>query len=214
MQGVERRGAIARERWKQTNRYKYTRWILRRMPGMEVGCNHFINQSIQICLLRIAKDARRRDEVLSLGRGDSKPIHRNILVKNCDRWTEVSDPQFRIDPKTQDCTVHGEFPLGEYKWHGAVKRIGWWSSLLYLILAHVDQVLKVQPGEIEPTFSLLGNNVCTGAHRTDGKYKFLGGVSGANASFLSIWYRLFRIIYWCRQTLFYNINLIMISLWL
>jgi isopenicillin N synthase-like dioxygenase len=81
----------------------------------------------------------------------------------------------RIDPKSQSCTVHGDFPQGHYKWHGAVKHT---DGNLYCIPAHADQVLKVEPG-IEPKLSLLGENLKTGAHRNDGKYKFLGGaVSG------------------------------------
>lgn len=81
----------------------------------------------------------------------------------------------RIDPKTQSCTVHGDFPEGHYKWHGAVKHS---DGNLYCIPAHADRVLKVEPGS-EPKLSLLGENLKTGAHRNDGKYKFLGGaVSG------------------------------------
>jgi len=81
----------------------------------------------------------------------------------------------RIDPKTQNCTVHGDFLEGHYKWHGAVKHT---DGNLYCIPAHADRVLKVEPGS-EPRLSLLGENLKTGAHRNDGKYKFLGGaVSG------------------------------------
>ena len=77
----------------------------------------------------------------------------------------------RIDPKTQKCTIHGNFPQGNYKWHGGVSHP---NGNLYCIPAHADKVLKVEPG-LEPKLSLLGSNLKTGAHRNDGKYKFLGG---------------------------------------
>ena len=49
---------------------------------------------------------------------------------------------------------------------------------MYCIPAHADKVLKVEPG-LEPKLSFLGNNLRTGEHRNDGKYKYLGGsVSG------------------------------------
>ena len=83
----------------------------------------------------------------------------------------------RIDPKTQDCTIHGDFPEGHYKWHGAVKHT---DGNLYCIPAHADKVLKIEPGDLEPRLSLLGENIRTGAHRTDGKYKFLGGAVGGD----------------------------------
>ena len=86
----------------------------------------------------------------------------------------------KIDPRTQECTVHGDFPEGHYKWHGAVKAN---DGNLYCIPAHADQVLKIEPGT-EPKLSLLGNNIRTGEHRNDGKYKFLGGaVSGDSVYF-------------------------------
>ena len=81
----------------------------------------------------------------------------------------------RIDPKTQQCTVHGNFPEGHYKWHGGVSHP---NGNLYCIPAHADSVLKVEPGK-EPKLTLLGSDLRTGEHRTDGKYKYLGGaVSG------------------------------------
>ncbi len=81
----------------------------------------------------------------------------------------------RIDPRTEECSVHGNFPHGHYKWHGAVSHP---NGKLYCIPAHADTVLKVEPG-LEPKLSLLGSNLRTGEHRDDGKYKYLGGaVSG------------------------------------
>jgi isopenicillin N synthase-like dioxygenase len=82
----------------------------------------------------------------------------------------------RIDPRTQSCTVHGNFPQGHWKWHGAVRHP---NGNLYCIPAHADTVLKVEPG-LEPKLSLLGSNLRTGEHRSDGKYKFLGGAVGGD----------------------------------
>ena len=82
----------------------------------------------------------------------------------------------RIDPKTQQCTIHGSFSKGGYKWHGGVNHP---NGIIYCIPAHSDAILKVEPGII-PKLSLIGQGkVKTGEHRSDGKYKFLGGaVSG------------------------------------
>ena len=82
----------------------------------------------------------------------------------------------RIDPKTQQCTIHGDFPTGGYKWHGGVNHP---DGNIYCIPAHEDAILKVEPGK-KPKLSLIGQgNFKTGLHRSDGKYKFLGGaVSG------------------------------------
>ena len=82
----------------------------------------------------------------------------------------------RIDPKTQQCTVHGSFPEGNYKWHGGVHHP---NGNLYCIPAHANTVLKVEPG-LEPKLSLIGANLRTGEHRSDGKYKYLGGAVGGD----------------------------------
>mmetsp|Transcript_17280 Transcript_17280/g.24016 ORF Transcript_17280/g.24016 Transcript_17280/m.24016 type:complete len:172 (-) Transcript_17280:37-552(-) len=50
---------------------------------------------------------------------------------------------------------------------------------MYGIPAHADTVLKIVPG-IEPQISTIGGPLRTGAHRTDGKYKFLGGAVGGD----------------------------------
>jgi len=84
----------------------------------------------------------------------------------------------RIDPKTQQCTLHGDFPEGNYKWHGAVRHS---DGNLYCIPATATQVLKIEPG-LQPKLTLLGENIRTGEHRKDGKYKFLGGASDGNHS--------------------------------
>lgn len=80
----------------------------------------------------------------------------------------------RIDPETQSVTVHGDFPEGCYKWHGGV--VGP-DGCIYGIPAHADTVLKIEPG-LEPRLTTIGGPLRTGEHRTDGKYKYLGGAVG------------------------------------
>jgi hypothetical protein len=80
----------------------------------------------------------------------------------------------RIDPTTQSVTVHGSFPEGGHKWHGGT--IGS-DSCIYGIPSHSDCVLKIEPGD-PPTITTIGSNLRTGAHRSDGKYKYLGGALG------------------------------------
>lgn len=82
----------------------------------------------------------------------------------------------KIDPKTQETSIHGNFSEGGFKWHGAVQHP---DGNFYCIPAHADRVLKIEPGN-PPKLSLLGENIKTGSHRQDGKYKFLGGAVGGD----------------------------------
>ena len=49
------------------------------------------------------------------------------------------------------------------------------DGAIYGIPAHADTVLKIIPGD-EPEIREIGGPLRTGKHRTDGKYKYLGGV--------------------------------------
>ena len=82
----------------------------------------------------------------------------------------------RIDPRNaaNPCEVFGSFPEGGWKWHGGT--VGPQGEI-YGIPAHADSVLKIVPGDV-PALSEIGPKLRTGKHRTDGKYKFLGGVLG------------------------------------
>ena len=82
----------------------------------------------------------------------------------------------RIDPATNggECTLHGKYPAGGWKWHGGTVGM---DGAIYGVPAHADTVLKITPGN-PPTMVEIGSNLRTGKHRTDGKYKFLGGVLG------------------------------------
>uniref|UniRef100_A0A7S4MQY6 Uncharacterized protein n=1 Tax=Odontella aurita TaxID=265563 RepID=A0A7S4MQY6_9STRA len=84
----------------------------------------------------------------------------------------------RIDPVRQDATVCGEFKEGGYKWHGGV--IGP-DGNIYGIPAHADAVLRIVPptdGGAEPEIITFGGPLRTGSHRSDNKYKYLGGAAG------------------------------------
>lgn len=83
----------------------------------------------------------------------------------------------RIDPKGPngaECTLHGKYPSGGWKWHGGTVGV---DGAIYGIPAHANTILKIIPGN-PPRMVEIGENLRTGRHRTDGKYKFLGGVLG------------------------------------
>ena len=78
----------------------------------------------------------------------------------------------RIDPKTGTCETFGSYPEGGWKWHGGTVGM---DGAIYGIPAHADTVLKIIPGD-EPEIREIGGPLRTGKHRTDGRYKYLGGV--------------------------------------
>jgi hypothetical protein len=82
----------------------------------------------------------------------------------------------RIDPAVNggECTLFGSFPEGGWKWHGGC--VGADGSI-YGMPAHANTVLKIIPGDT-PRLSEIGGPLRTGTHRSDGKYKYLGGVLG------------------------------------
>jgi hypothetical protein len=82
----------------------------------------------------------------------------------------------RIDPAVNggECELFGSFPEGGWKWHGGC--VGT-DGVIYGIPAHANTVLKIVPGDV-PRLSEIGGPLRTGKHRTDGKYKYLGGVLG------------------------------------
>ena len=84
----------------------------------------------------------------------------------------------RIDPSTQNVTVFGDFPEGQHKWHGGV--VGP-DGCIYGIPAHADTVLKIEPG-YPPRILTIGGPLRTGLHRSDGKYKYLGGAVGCDGN--------------------------------
>lgn len=105
----------------------------------------------------------------------------------------------KIDPSTQTCSLHGDFPSGGYKWHGGVVapngdiygipshgecciapwRWAFYTFLMLVFVSTADRVLKVVPGP-QPEVYTIGDPLRSGAHRADGKYKFLGGAVGTD----------------------------------
>lgn len=94
----------------------------------------------------------------------------NAIYGICQNSTGV----LRIDVEQQTAKIHGSFPEGGYKWHGGVADN---NGDIYGIPAHADSVLKIVPGP-DPVITTIGGPLRTGAHRTDGKYKYLGGSVG------------------------------------
>ena len=140
------------------------------------GCIYCIPQAAE----RVLKIDPRTDEMTFIG-PDFPGVNKwygGLLLRDGGIYGICQNARgiLRIDPKTQECTVHGDFPEGHYKWHGAVKHT---DGNLYCTPAHADQVLKIEPG-IVPKLTLLGEKIRTGEHRSDNKYKFLGGAVGGD----------------------------------
>ena len=82
----------------------------------------------------------------------------------------------KIDPVAGRVEQLGSLPKGGYKWHGCV--VGSDGAIIG-IPCNADCVLRVDPADDSVT--LHGKGVVkTGRHRSDGKYKFLGGVLGGD----------------------------------
>ena len=82
----------------------------------------------------------------------------------------------RIDPKGPngaECTLHGKYPSGGWKWHGGTVGV---DGAIYGIPAHANTILKIVLGIPRRWWRLAEPS--HRRHRTDGKYKFLGGVLG------------------------------------
>ena len=58
------------------------------------------------------------------------------------------------------------------------------DGAMYGVPAHANTILKVVPGEV-PVISEFGGPLRTGQHRSDGKYKYLGGVLGKDGQGLA-----------------------------
>lgn len=86
----------------------------------------------------------------------------------------------RIDPAVNGgkCETFGAFPEGGWKWHGGCVGA---DGVIYGIPAHAQTVLKIEPGDA-PRLSEIGGPLRTGRHRSDGKYKYLGGVLGKDGN--------------------------------
>jgi hypothetical protein len=76
-------------------------------------------------------------------------------------------------------SLHGDFGTGGHKWHGASTGA---NGIIVGVPANADTVLCITPAEPDPTWTEIGNAdiIQTGRHRTDGKYKYLGAMTGPN----------------------------------
>jgi len=82
----------------------------------------------------------------------------------------------RIHP-TEGVTLHGDYPQGGHKWHGASAAP---DGTIVCVPANADAVLCITPGTPGPTLFEIGDasQIKTGRHRNDTKYKFLGAMTG------------------------------------
>jgi len=89
----------------------------------------------------------------------------------------------QIDPCNDDkITLHGNFPPGNHKWHGA--SVAQSCGTIVGVPNNADTVLLVKPGAaadgVSPEMVEISSpEIQTGRHRSDGKYKFLGAMTGA-----------------------------------
>jgi hypothetical protein len=89
----------------------------------------------------------------------------------------------RIDPSAASpddvVTLHGNYPNGNHKWHGASVA---GNGTIVSVPANADTVLCIEPNRPTPKLYELGSSthIQTGRHRTDGKYKYLGAMAGSN----------------------------------
>jgi hypothetical protein len=83
----------------------------------------------------------------------------------------------RITPSS--ITLHGDYGPGGHKWHGASRAS---NGMIVCIPANADTVLCITPADPEPILEEIGDreSIQTGRHRSDGKYKYLGGMTGTD----------------------------------
>jgi hypothetical protein len=75
-------------------------------------------------------------------------------------------------------TLHGDYGNGGHKWHGASAAP---DGTIVSVPANADSVLFVEPADPEPILTEVSNDaIQTGRHRTDGKYKYLGAMTGTD----------------------------------
>ena len=91
-----------------------------------------------------------------------------------------ADSVLRIEPDLQRVTTIGALPAGGWKWHGGVVSDG----VIYSLPAHADTVLRIDTRTAE--VSEIGGPLASGKHRTDGKYKYLGGVLGRDGKIYGV----------------------------
>eukprot|EP00980_Cylindrotheca_fusiformis_P014960 scaffold4095_cov117-Cylindrotheca_fusiformis.AAC.17 len=85
----------------------------------------------------------------------------------------------RITP--EHVTVHGDFGTDNHKWHGGAAAA---NGVIVSVPANSDTSLCITPiaTDKEPILTMVGNadTIKSGRHRSDGKYKYLGAMCGAN----------------------------------
>ncbi|GAX15234.1 hypothetical protein FisN_1Hu671 [Fistulifera solaris] len=73
-------------------------------------------------------------------------------------------------------TLHGDYGNGGHKWHGASAAP---DGTNVSVPANADSVHFVEPSDPEPILTEVTNDaIQTGRHRTGGKYKYMGAMTG------------------------------------
>jgi hypothetical protein len=74
-------------------------------------------------------------------------------------------------------TLHGDFGVGDHKWHGAVASP---DGSIVCVPANANTALVITPGDPEPALLELSdaNEIRTGRYLNDTNYKYLGGLAG------------------------------------
>ena len=96
-----------------------------------------------------------------------------------------ADGVLKIDPfkATVEVVKHPLITKGGNKWHGGLRDK---EGNIWAVPANADSFLKVVPGE-NVVIEIFGKgDFCSGQHRQDGKYKFLGGVCGVDGNLFMI----------------------------
>jgi hypothetical protein len=86
----------------------------------------------------------------------------------------------RIDGDTETVSLHGSFTDGNHKWHGAAQAS---NGTIVAVPANADSVLLIEPSKDHDSVQvheIKSPLIRTGTHRSDGKYKYLGAVTGAD----------------------------------
>jgi hypothetical protein len=91
----------------------------------------------------------------------------------------------RIDPKTDDVQVLGDYPFGGYKWHGGL--LAHSTGVIYAFPAHANEVLCVDTNVNDKRNDQSWRVSTIPIHRhkddtddDDQQYKWLGGAYGAD----------------------------------
>lgn len=121
---------------------------------------------------------------------DASGVNYNGDIEHDSNGLPPSSPEARVL-----VTIHGSYPPGEHKWHGAAASA---DGTIVSVPANADTVLCIVPAseaaypspdakaktDPEPELYILEGqtptDIATGRHRDDKKYKYLGAMAGTD----------------------------------